>query len=191
MKIYFDSYKMAKSHPQQQKDYLSGMTASVSVSAIFQCSLERAFKTPMLCDISKVHTGYGIMPKVSHCTEDENWGQPGRSKKVFAAKSLTQKGGWVSRDKVIERVENVYWKIEVYDFQSWMLGFTKFVGEWKTTEIEKHTIRVDYTYTLHANVPLLYPLNWLFAKTFWKIYMKRVLGNVRQMAESKEPYLYA
>ena len=42
--------------------------------------LPRAFKTPMLCDISKVHTGYGFIPKVSHCTDDENWGKPGFSK---------------------------------------------------------------------------------------------------------------
>lgn len=167
------------------------MKTRVSISTTYHCSLERAFKTPMLCAISKVHTGFGIMPKVTHCTEDEHWGQPGYSKKVFAAKSLTQKGGFASRDKVLERLENEYWKIEVYDFQSWMLGFTKFVGEWKTTEIDKDKIRIDYTYTLHAHTVLLYPLNWLFAKTFWRIYMKRVLENVRKMAESEEPYLYA
>ena len=69
------------------------------------------------------------MPKVTHCTEDENWGKPGFRKKVFAAKSLANKGGWASVDKVIERRENQYWKIEVSQFQAWMLGFTKFVGE--------------------------------------------------------------
>ena len=162
----------------------------VTVSVIYNCSLERAFKTPMLCDISKVHTGYGFMPKVTHCTEDEHWGRPGYSKKVFAAKSLTQKGGFISTDKVIERVENEYWKIEVSDFQTWMLGFTKFEGEWKTTEIEKNKILIEYTYRLHADRPLLYPLNWLFAKTFWKCYMKQVLENIRIMAENEEPYLY-
>jgi hypothetical protein len=144
----------------------------------------------MLCDVSKVHTGYGLMPKVTHCSEDENWGQVGSSKKVYAAKSLTQKGGFVSVDKMLEREENKYWKIEVSEFQSWMLGFSKFVGEWQTTEIEKNKILVEYTYTLHSDVALLYPLNWLFAKTFWKTYMKRALENIRQMAYSQEPYLY-
>jgi len=143
----------------------------------------------MLCDISKVHTGYGVMPKVTHCTDDENWGKPGSSKKVFAAKSLTQKGGFISVDKVIERRENDYWKIEVSDFQSWMLGFSKFVGEWKTTELAPGSIQIDYTYTMHSK-GLLYPLNWLFTKLFWRTYMKRVLGNIRKMAENKEPYLY-
>lgn len=166
------------------------MKTKVTVKTIFNCSLERAFKTPMLCDVSKVHTGYGIMPKVTHCTEDENWGKPGFSKKVFVAPSLSQKGGWASVDKVIERVENQYWKIEVSDFQSWMLGFTKFTGEWKTTEVEPNKILIEYTYTLHAENVLFYPLNWLFTKIYWRTYMKRVLENVRKLAYNNEPYLY-
>ena len=167
------------------------MQTKIKITTIFNTTLQRAFKTPMLCDVSKVHTGYGIMPKVTHCTNDEHWGQPGFSKRIFVAKSFSQKGGWASVDKVIERIENKYWKIEVGEFQSWMLGFSKFVGEWQTTEIEKDKILVEYTYTLHSNLILLYPLNWLFAKIFWKTYMKRVLENVRQIAYNNEPYLYA
>ena len=93
-------------------------------------------------------------------------------------------------DKVIERIENSYWKIEVSDFKAWMLGFTRFEGEWKTTELETYKILIEYTYTLHSNVALLYPLNWLFTHTFWKAYMKRVLENIRQMACTNEPYKY-
>ena len=160
------------------------MKTSVTVKTIFNCSLERAFKTPMLCDVSKIHTGYGIMPKVTHCTEDKDWGKPGFSKKVFVAKSFSQKGGFASVDKVIERIENKYWRIEVSEFQSWMLGFYKFEGEWKTTEIEANKILVEYTYTL------FYPLNWLFARLFWLAYMKRVLENIKKLAYNREPYLY-
>ena len=160
------------------------------MTTTFECSLERAFKTPILCDVSKVHAGFGLMPKVTYCTEDEDWGQVGSKKKVYAAPSLTQKGGFVSEDQVLERKENEFWKIQVDNFQSWMLGFHKFVGEWKTTETAPDKIVVEYTYTLHSHTPLLYPLNWLFAKTFWRIYMKRVIENVRQLAYQKEPYLY-
>ena len=166
------------------------MTTKVSVKTIFDCSLERAFKTPILCDVSKVHTGFGIMPKVTHCTDDENWGKPGFSKKVYVAKSLTQKGGFASVDNFIERIENKYWKLEVNNFQSWMLGFYKFVGEWTTTAIEPNKILVEYTYTLYSDNALLYPVNLLFAKTFWRIYMKRVVENVRLLAYNNEPYLY-
>lgn len=166
------------------------MTSSTTITSIFTCSLEAAFKTPMLCDITKVHTGYGVTPKVIYCTEDEDRGKPGYSKNVFVAPSITQKGGWMSTDKVIERIENKYWKIEVANFQSWLLGFTKFTGEWKTTELETNKILIEYTYTLHSNVALLYPLNWLFTKTFWRIYMKRVMENIRKMAYNNEPFLY-
>lgn len=170
---------------------MTRMKTKVTVYSTYHCSLERAFKTPLLCDVSKVHTGYGIMPKVTHCTDDENWGQIGSTKKVHAAKSLIQKGGFASVDTVLERIENNYWKFEVGDFQSWMLGFSRFTGEWQTTEIEKGHILVTYTYTLHSDVALLYPLNWVFAKFFWKMYMKQVLWNVEQMAYNNEPYTYA
>ncbi len=166
------------------------MQFCITVSSIFECSLERAFKTPMLCDVARVHTGFGLMPRITHATDDENWGVPGSTKKVYAASSLTQKGGYVSRDSVLERIENKYWKIQVDDFQSWMLGFYKFTGEWKTTELQPGRVQVDYTYTLHSNAPVFYPLAWLFAHCFWKTYMKRVMENVRKMAYSGEPLLY-
>ena len=66
------------------------METKVKISTTFNCSLERAFKSPILCDVTKVHTGYGIMPKVTHCTEDEKWGQPNSSKKVFVGAAAGQ-----------------------------------------------------------------------------------------------------
>jgi hypothetical protein len=167
------------------------MKTKVKITSIFNCSLERAFKTPMLCDVTKIHTGYGLMPKVTHTTDDAHWGQVGSSKKVYVAKSLTHKGGFGSVDNVIERIENKYWKIEINNFQAWMLGFYKFVGEWQTTELEKHKMLIEYTYTLYAKNPILYPINWLFTKTFWRKYMKHALENVRQLISNEEPYQYA
>lgn len=166
------------------------MITKVNVSTMYQCSLERAFKTSMLCDLSKIHTGFGIMPKVTHTTEDEDWGKSGSSKKVYVAKSLTQTGGFMSVDRIIERKENQYWIIQVDNFQSWMLSFYKFVGKWETKELEDEKIHINYTYYLHSSNPLLFPVCWVFGKTFWKKYMKRVLENIRGMAYNKEPYQY-
>jgi hypothetical protein len=166
------------------------MRTRVTVTATFPVSLERAFKSPMLCDVSKVHTGFGLMPKVTHCTEDDNWGKVGSSKKVFVAKSLTHQGGFGSVDHVVERIENEYWKIQVDQFQAWMLSFNKFVGEWRTTAISSNETRIEYTYTMHSTNPLLFPFTWLFTKLFWKRYMRQVLENVRQLAMKNEPYLY-
>jgi len=93
-------------------------------------------------------------------------------------------------DKIIEREENKYWKIQVDDFQSWMGGFYKFIGEWETTELEANKILVDYRYSLYSNQPIFYPVNWLFAKIFWRIYMRRVVNIIKVMAYNEEPYLY-
>ncbi len=166
------------------------MILKVKTSTIYECSLERAFKTPILCDVTKVHTGYGITPRVTHTSDDENWGQVGSSKKVFVEKSLTKSGGFAFMDRVLERKENEYWKIQVDDFQFWMPGFFKFVGEWKTTEIGKREILVEYEYSLFSNKAIFYPLNWLFAKLYWKSYMKRVLNNIKAMSYDEEPYQY-
>jgi hypothetical protein len=166
------------------------MISVVKFSTVFDCSLERAFKTPILCDVTKVHSGYGLMPRVTHCAEDENWGKVGIGKHIFVAKSLTQKGGFAFVDKVIERSENRYWKIELSNFQFPMFGFYKFVGEWATAELAPNKISVTYTYSLHSNFIVLYPFHWLFANTFWKVYMKKVAENIKKMANAKEPYLY-
>ena len=166
------------------------MKIKVSVTAIFECELERAFKTPILCDVTKIHTGFGLTPRITHTSNDENWGKPGSSKKVYAAKSWTQKGGFVSVDNIIDRIDCKYWKIQVDQFQSWMLGFYKFVGEWKTTEIQPNKILVNYVYTLYSNSKLFYPLAWLFANLFWKKYLDRTIKNIRKLAYNNEPYLY-
>ncbi|MBK8641402.1 MAG: hypothetical protein IPN15_04025 [Saprospiraceae bacterium] len=67
------------------------MDFKISVNTIYHCSLERAFKTPMLCDVSKVHTGFGLMPRVTHCTEDTNWGKPGGCKKYLLLSHLASR----------------------------------------------------------------------------------------------------
>ena len=98
------------------------MDFKIHTKTIYNCTLERAFKAPILGDVRKVHTGFGLMPAVTKTTNDENWGQIGSIKNIYAAKSLTFKGGEVSTDKVLERIENKYWKLEVGDFKSWMLN---------------------------------------------------------------------
>lgn len=166
------------------------MDFKIHTTTIYNCSLERAFKAPILCDVTKVHTGYGLMPAVTKTTHDEDWGKVGSIKNIYAAKSLTFKGGEVSTDEIIERIENKYWKVEVGNFKSWMLNIWKFTFEWTTTEIEPQKIQINYDYTIHGNGILFIPFQWLFAKVFYKRYMKHVLENVRRMAEGDELFLY-
>jgi len=166
------------------------MNFKIHTTAIYNCSLERAFKAPILCDVTKVHTGYGLMPRVTRTTNDLDWGKVGSIKNVYADKSLTFKGGEVSTDEIIERIENKYWKAEVGNFKSWMLNIWKFTFEWTTIEIEPDKIKINYDYTIHGKGILLIPFQWLFANVFYTRYMKQVLENVRKMAEGDEPFLY-
>lgn len=144
----------------------------------------------MLCDVTKVHTGYLLMPRVTHCTHDENWGQPGGSRKVFMAKNLMFKGGEAALDTVHERIENKYWKIEVNNFTFSMGGFKSFIGEWTTNPITQDHIEIIYRYTLISDSIILYPFHWLFTKIYWRIYMNHVLENVQQLAYTNAPYLH-
>ncbi|CAG5081537.1 hypothetical protein [Parvicella tangerina] len=162
----------------------------VEISDVFPCELERAFKTPMLCDITKVHTGFLFMPKVTHCLDDENWGKIAGSRRVFMAKTFTFKGGEALLDTVIDRQENQHWKIQVNQVQVFTFGIHTFIGEWITTPIDAHTTQVRYQYTLEAKSGLLYPFQWFTAKVLWKIYMRRVMNNIRQLAITKSPYSF-
>lgn len=166
------------------------MDFHLHTEAIYHCSLERAFKAPILCDVTKVHTGYGLMPRVTKTSHDENWGKVGSIKTIYAGKSPTFAGGEISTDEVLERIENAYWKVEVGNFKSWMLNIWKFTFEWRCHEREANTIHIQYNYTIHGKGLLWIPFQWLFAKLFYKRYMKQVLENVRKLAEGQEPFLY-
>ena len=166
------------------------MQTTTEITTVFNTTIERAFKTPMLCDITKIHTGYGITPRVTHCTEDENWGKVGGSRKVFMAKNLTFRGGESSLDKVLERIENEYWKIEISDFKTWSMGFEKFEGEWFTTQLQDGKVQVRYRYTLFSNSVIFYPFHWLFTKLVWRNYMWHVLENIRKLAAEEAPYMH-
>lgn len=84
------------------------MVNRITVTTIYNCSLECAFKTAILSDVTKVHTGYGFAPRVTHTSDDEHWGKPGSSKKIFVEKTFLQKGGFASMDSILERKENEY-----------------------------------------------------------------------------------
>ncbi len=166
------------------------LKTTTEITTVFNTTLERAFKSPMLCDITKVHSGYGITPRVTFCTEDETWGKVGGSRKVFMAKTLAFKGGESSLDTVLERKENEYWKIEISDFKTWSMGFEKFQGEWFTTQLEEGKVLVRYRYTMFSKYRLCYPFHWLFTKIVWRNYMQHVLENIRQLTLEEAPYLH-
>lgn len=167
------------------------MKSSTTIKMIFNCSLESAFKTPMLSDVRKIHTGYSITPKVTHTTEDESWGKVGGSRKIFMEKNTFFPGGESGLDTVLERIENKYWKIEIGELKHVAFGIEKFQGEWMTREIEPNKIEVTYRYSVFSKNNLYYVFHWYLTNIIWRDYMKHAMKNIKVMAENNEPYLYS
>lgn len=86
------------------------MKTKATVSAIFHSSLERAFKTPILGDVTKFLVGYGPVPAVVKITDDATWGKPGGTRIPHGAKNFASKGGPIGIDQVYVREENTYWE---------------------------------------------------------------------------------
>ncbi len=166
------------------------MKTIVAVEATFHCSLERAFKTPILGDATQFLTGYGLAPAVVKFTDDSTWGQPGGRRIPHSAKNLISKGGEIGVDEVYARDENKYWKWGVAEFRQWSMGFTEFQGELFFEEISDNVVKVRWVYTLYSNSLLAYPFHWFFGKVFWKGQMKRAIRRMKGYAESGEVFLY-
>ena len=166
------------------------MKTVISVQSTFHCSLERAFKTPILGDATQFLVGYGPVPAVVKFTEDETWGQTGGTRVPHGAKNLFTKGGAIGLDQIYERQENSYWQWGVADFYQWSMGFTEFRGELFFEEVKKGQVNVRWVYTLYSKSIPAYPFNWLFGKIFWKGQMRIGIRNMKAFAESDARLLY-
>lgn len=166
------------------------MKTVVAVDATFNCSLERAFKTPILGDATQFLVGYGPVPAVVKFTDDESWGKPGGSRIPHSAKNIASPGGPIGLDKVYVREENTYWEWGIPEFYQPSMGFTEFRGQLFFEEKRENEIDVRWVYTLHSQSFLAYPFHWLFGKILWKGQMKIGIQNMKQYAESDAPFLY-
>jgi hypothetical protein len=166
------------------------MKTIVEVNAVFNCTLERAFKTPILGDATRFLVGYGLVPAVEKFTQDESWGKPGGHRVPHSAKSFLSKGGEIGIDEVYVRDENKYWKWGVAEFRQWSMGFTEFQGELFFQEIAPNAVQVRWVYTLFSKSLLAYPFHWLFGNIFWKGQMKTAIRKMKEYAESDAVFLY-
>ena len=166
------------------------MKTTIEVKATFHCSLEKAFKTPILGDATQFLVGYGPVPAVEKFTQDSTWGKPGGTRIPHSAKNLLSKGGEIGVDEIYAREENKYWKWGVAEFRQWSMGFTEFQGELFFKEIAANAVQVRWVYTLYSNGRLAYPFHWLFGNIFWKGQMKVAIQKMKAYAESDALFLY-
>lgn len=168
---------------------MANLTSATEVTAAFRTTLERAFRSPMLCDVRRVHSGYLATPRVTGWSDDATWGRAGGTRVIHMARTSFFKGGEAALDKVLARVDNEYWKIGISEFRIPSMGFDRFEGEWSTSPLPDGRVRICYRYTMFSHSILAYPLHWLFTKTIWRMYMRHVLENIRQLTLEEAPYL--
>ncbi len=83
----------------------------------FNCSIERAFKAPILGDARRFMKGYLFQPAVTAFEEDETWGQVNGVRYPVTGGNLLVKKGRLFKDEILERKENELWKWTIYDFK--------------------------------------------------------------------------
>lgn len=169
------------------------MKVSTTVTATFNCSLDRAFKTPILGDATQFLNGFLFQPAVIRFEEDETWakGQVNGYRYPVIKGNLIPKSSRIFTDTIVERVENSYWKWEVTDFTTIFLFFAyKGVGEWTVQEVKKEQILVHYKYTYYSKNSFTHLINWLFIKIQLRGTMKKAIKGIKRQAESNEVLHY-
>ncbi len=161
------------------------------IRATFRCSLERAFKAPILGDATQFLNGYRFQPGVIAFEEDATWGQPQGVRYPVTAGSLLVRKGRVCKDEILQRVENEYWQWTIYNFETNTLFFaTRAVGEWYVRQISPGIVDVRYVYTYDSRNWLTHPLNWAFGKVQMQGMMQKAIHGIQQQAESGCDFVY-
>jgi hypothetical protein len=166
------------------------MIVQNTVQSVFRCSLERAFKTPILGDATKMLTGYGVVPPCVGFSEDETWGVEGGHRIPQMAGNLFAQKGSYGFDQVLVRQENNYWKWQVDNFPPLLFFATKAQGEWFCKDNHDGSVSVKWTYSFFATNMLTYPITWLFIRIFWRGLQKKAISNMKVIAESDAPFIY-
>lgn len=168
------------------------MKVSSTVISIFNCSLERAFKTPILGDATKFLIGYGVIPPIIGFADDATWGKPGGHRIPLSNGNIWIPKGEMCNDKVLSRDENKYWKWEISDFKTWSFFFAaKAQGQLFFNDNKDGTINVKWTYTYFSKNILYHPFTWIFTKIFWKGLQKKAIKAMKQFAEDKSAFVYS
>lgn len=161
------------------------------IKEIFNCSLERAFKSPILGDATQYLDGHFLQPPVVGFEDDETWGKVGGFRYPVTNGNLFLKKGRIFKDEVLERVENDYWKWTIYNFEVNSLFFAeKELAMWKVNKLSENTFEVEYSYQFYSKNILLQPINWIFMQFQYRGMMKKALKGIKAFAESDQEFVY-
>lgn len=167
------------------------MKVRVELTDVFSCSLERAFKAPILGDATKFLNGYLFQPPVIGFEEDETWGQINGVRYPLTNGNLWMPKGRIFTDKILERENDKHWTWMVYDFKLPLLFFAeKAIGEWRVNELAKNKIAVTYSYSYYSKNIFYHLFTLAFIYIQWKGMMKKAIKGIKQQAEKDVGFLY-
>ena len=105
------------------------MKVKFEIKDLFNCSIERAFKAPILGDATKFMKGYLFQPPVSGFEADTTWGQIKGLRFPITKGNFIVNKGRLFRDEILERIENKYWRWTICNFEIKSLFFTICINE--------------------------------------------------------------
>jgi hypothetical protein len=171
-------------------NFIKNLHVTNVLTGTFKCSLERAFKTPILGDVTKILTGYGGFQIVAGVSHDATWGIAGGKRRLIMNGFLFTKNKEHGLDQIFVRDENKFWKWGVSEMGTIVFFAKKNCGKWWVTDNNNGEISVKWEYIWFSRNILTHPINWIFVKIFWKKVMNNGMKNIREMAEKEIPYIY-
>jgi len=166
-------------------------STKILIKTTFNCSLERAFKAPILGDATKYLDGHFLQPPVVGFEDDETWGEVGGYRYPVTKGNLFLKKGRIFKDEILERIENKSWKWTIYNFEVNSLFFaSKAIADWQVKELSVGRYEVSYSYEFYANNFFLQAINWCFMHLQYKGMMKKALKGIKAFAESDQEFIY-
>jgi hypothetical protein len=167
------------------------MRSSFLLRSRFKCSVERAFKAPILGDATRFMTGYLFQPPVTGFEDDASWGLKNGIRYPVSVGNLFTEKGRMFRDEILERKDFNYWKWKLYEFELKALFFVDYaIGEWEVISLKQDLQEVRYTYTYYTKYWYYWPLVWLFVNIQIRGTMKRALKGIMEQAEDVQPFIY-
>lgn len=167
------------------------MQTKVELSDIFNCSVERAFKAPILGDATRFLNGHLFQPAVVDFERDETWGEVNGLRYPITNGNIFMASGPFMADKILQRIENKYWQWTIYDILPKALFFmNRAVGEWTVNPLSESRMAVTYSYTFHSRNWFEFLITRAFAMIQWRGIMKKALAGIKKQAESDEPFIY-
>lgn len=167
------------------------MKIKIELTDEFLCSVDRAFKAPILGDATKFLNGYLFQPPVVHFEEDETWGEVGGIRYPVTNGNLFMPKGRIFTDKILEKDNNKIWRWMICDFKVPMMFFAKkAIGEWEVKPGKENKIAVRYSYTFYSKNIFYHLFTVLFGLIQWKGMMKKAIKGIKKQAERNERFVY-